>query len=59
MSNEQEHATFENPAMLMACGHVLVKESLNRLGKGNPLARFKCPYCPVESTAAQAQAIYF
>lgn len=55
----KETATQENPAMLMACGHVMVQESLARLSKGNPMARFKCPYCPTESTASQAMEIHF
>ncbi|KAJ3417138.1 hypothetical protein HDV05_006997 [Chytridiales sp. JEL 0842] len=55
----KELATEENPPMMMVCGHVLVKESLNRLSKGNSNVRFKCPYCPSESTAAQAIRIYF
>jgi hypothetical protein len=55
----KEAATEQNPAMMMACGHVIVKESLTRLCKGNQTSRFKCPYCPTESTAAQAIPIYF
>ncbi len=55
----KEQATEENPAMLLACGHVLVRESLNRLTKGNMATRFKCPYCPIESTGNQAMRIYF
>ncbi|TPX31073.1 hypothetical protein SmJEL517_g05498 [Synchytrium microbalum] len=55
----KEQATEENYPMMMACGHVVNKDSLNRLCKGNQSARFKCPYCPNESTALQAQRIYF
>ncbi|KAJ3282575.1 hypothetical protein HDU76_008678 [Blyttiomyces sp. JEL0837] len=55
----KEFGTDENPPMMMSCGHVVCKESLVRLSKGNLGARFKCPYCPSESTAQQAMRIYF
>lgn len=55
----KEQATAENPPMMMACGHVICKESLNRLCKSNTTSRFKCPYCPTESTSSQAMQIYF
>lgn len=55
----KELGTEANPPMMMVCGHVLSKESLTRLSKGSPSSRFKCPYCPVDSTAAQAIRIYF
>lgn len=55
----KELGTEANPPMMMVCGHVLSKESLTRLSKGSPSSRFKCPYCPVDSTAAQAVRIYF
>jgi E3 ubiquitin-protein transferase RMND5 len=55
----KEHGTDLNPPMMLLCGHVLGKESLMRLAKGSSSSRFKCPYCPVDSTAAQAVRIYF
>jgi hypothetical protein len=55
----KEQSTKESPPMLMACGHVISRESLMRLCKGNVNARIKCPYCPSDSTASQAQVIYF
>ncbi|KAL3897429.1 MAG: hypothetical protein SGCHY_003420 [Lobulomycetales sp.] len=55
----KEQGTEENPPMMLNCGHVLVKESLNRISKGGMSNRFKCPYCPTESTAAQAMRVYF
>ncbi|KAJ3108901.1 hypothetical protein HDU96_007376 [Phlyctochytrium bullatum] len=55
----KEQSTEENPPMMMLCGHVISKESLTRMSKGNPNLRFKCPYCPTESTAAQAIRVYF
>lgn len=36
----KERATETNPAMLIACGHVVVKESLGRLSKGKLLTSF-------------------
>ncbi|CAG8611970.1 13064_t:CDS:2 [Funneliformis caledonium] len=53
----KEQSTEENPPMMLPCGHVICKESLNKLSRGN--SRFKCPYCPHESTANQALRIYF
>ena len=47
----KEQATDENPPMMMPCGHVVAQESLQRLGKNS---RFKCPYCPGESSITEA-----
>jgi hypothetical protein len=41
-----------NPPMLLACGHVVSRESLARLAAGRP--RFKCPTCPALQTQADA-----
>lgn len=54
----REQSTAENPPMLMPCGHVLCKQSIQKLGKGN-LRTFKCPYCPLEATFSQCQQLYF
>ncbi|CAG8786290.1 3498_t:CDS:2, partial [Racocetra persica] len=51
----KEQSSEDNPPMMMPCGHVICKESLNKLSKGN--GRFKCPYCPSESTSNQAVKI--
>ncbi|RIA82533.1 CTLH/CRA C-terminal to lish motif domain-containing protein [Glomus cerebriforme] len=53
----KEQSTEKNPPMMLPCGHVICQESLNKLSRGN--SRFKCPYCPHESTANQALRIYF
>ncbi len=53
----KEQGTEQNPPMMLACGHVLCLETLNRLAKGN--GRFKCPYCPTESHTHQAIRVYF
>ncbi|QSZ37471.1 hypothetical protein DSL72_008569 [Monilinia vaccinii-corymbosi] len=54
VSKEQTSET--NPPMMMPCGHVVAKESLNKLGKSG--SRFKCPYCPNESHPKDARQIY-
>ncbi|KAL3423453.1 hypothetical protein PVAG01_05200 [Phlyctema vagabunda] len=50
----KEQTTEQNPPMMMPCGHVVAKESLQRLSKGG---RFKCPYCPNESQPKDAKQI--
>ncbi|KAJ5121886.1 hypothetical protein N7448_003019 [Penicillium atrosanguineum] len=51
----KEQATDENPPMMMPCGHVIAEDSLRRLSKGN---RFKCPYCPNESSPKDARKVF-
>ncbi|KAI8991026.1 CTLH/CRA C-terminal to lish motif domain-containing protein [Mycotypha africana] len=56
----KEQATDNNPPMMMPCGHVICKESLMRLSRSSRASsRFKCPYCPSESSADQAVQVYF
>ncbi|KAI8364988.1 CTLH/CRA C-terminal to lish motif domain-containing protein [Choanephora cucurbitarum] len=56
----KEQATDTNPPMMMPCGHVVCKESLTRLSRSSRAAsRFKCPYCPTESSIDQAVQVYF
>lgn len=50
----KEQTTEQNPPMMIPCGHVLAKETLQRLLKG---ARFKCPYCPAEGLEKDARSI--
>nr|XP_024376959.1 protein RMD5 homolog isoform X2 [Physcomitrium patens] len=54
----REQSTADNPPMLMCCGHVLCKQSIQKLTKSNS-RMFKCPYCPLETTANQCRQIYF
>jgi len=54
----KEQSTDQNPPMMMACGHVIAKESLHKLSKA-PGARVKCPYCPTESLMSAALDVYF
>ncbi|KAF5872015.1 putative regulator of gluconeogenesis protein [Botrytis fragariae] len=51
----KEQTNESNPPMMLPCGHVVAKESLQKLSKGG---RFKCPYCPVESQMKEAKQIY-
>ena len=51
----KEQTTDQNPPRMMPCGHVIAQESLQRLSKG---AKFKCPYCPVESHPTDAKPVY-
>jgi hypothetical protein len=50
----KEQTTETNPPMMMPCGHVVAKESLQRLSKGG---KFKCPYCPSESLMREAREV--
>jgi hypothetical protein len=50
----KEQCTEKNPPMMMPCGHVLARESLEKVSKGQ---RFKCPYCPNESWPRDAREI--
>jgi len=54
----KESTTPDNPPMLLPCGHVLSLGSIVKLARGLRTVRFKCPYCPVESTAAMAKALH-
>jgi hypothetical protein len=51
----KEQTTDANPPMMMPCGHVIAKDSLDRLGLR--VGRFKCPYCPNESQPSAAQEL--
>lgn len=52
----KEQATDANPPMMLLCGHVIAKESLELHSKGK--SRMKCPYCPTESRPAEAKRLY-
>jgi hypothetical protein len=51
----KEQATDKNPPVMLPCGHVLCKDSVKNVSKGN---RFKCPYCPAESVPREARQVY-
>lgn len=50
----KEQTTDTNPPMMLPCGHVLARESLQHLTKGT---KFKCPYCPSEGHTKDARQI--
>ncbi|KAB8338836.1 hypothetical protein FH972_021780 [Carpinus fangiana] len=52
----KEQSTDSNPPMMLPCGHVVARDSMNQLSRGT---RFKCPYCPIESHPKDAKKIYF
>lgn len=54
VSKEQGRDT--NPPMMLPCGHVIARESLDAHAKGK--SRVKCPYCPVECHPREAKRLY-
>lgn len=52
----KEQATDLNPPMMLPCGHVIAKESLEGHSKGKQ--RVKCPYCPQECLVRDAKRVY-
>lgn len=54
----KEQCTAENPPMRLQCGHVLCKQSIQKLARGGARP-FKCPYCPTECLEAKCQRIHF
>ena len=50
----KEQTTAENPPMVLPCGHMLARETLQKLCKGS---RFKCPYCPAEGLVKDARRV--
>src|SRR5712691_718337 len=71
----KDQSTEQNPPMMMNCGHVVSKDSLQKLSKTSGyvtrlcifpasadervFSRVKCPYCPVESMVSDALRVYF
>eukprot|EP00041_Stephanoeca_diplocostata_P006797 m.94513 g.94513 ORF g.94513 m.94513 type:complete len:382 (-) comp16544_c0_seq1:276-1421(-) len=54
----REAASTSNPPMRLPCGHVICHDSIRRIAKG-VRRRFKCPYCPMESTLNDVQKLRF
>ncbi|KAK4129640.1 hypothetical protein N657DRAFT_587814 [Parathielavia appendiculata] len=50
----KEQTTEVNPPMVIPCGHMLARDTLQKLCKGN---RFKCPYCPSEGLMRDARRV--
>ncbi|KAJ2158663.1 hypothetical protein GGF46_003596 [Coemansia sp. RSA 552] len=59
----KEQASPTNPPMMMPCGHVVCRASLDKLARGvragAAAGRFKCPYCPGMSALSEAKRVYF
>uniref|UniRef100_A0A7S1C6P1 RING-Gid-type domain-containing protein n=1 Tax=Bicosoecida sp. CB-2014 TaxID=1486930 RepID=A0A7S1C6P1_9STRA len=49
----REQTQPDNPPMLLACGHVVGKDALERLSASRG-GRFKCPTCPKVQTSSEA-----
>jgi hypothetical protein len=45
----RDQSSPDNPPMILPCGLVLCKQSIQKLARGNGRV-FKCPYCPVRPT---------
>ncbi|EGC35530.1 hypothetical protein DICPUDRAFT_152146 [Dictyostelium purpureum] len=54
----REQSTPTNPPVMLQCGHLLCKNSMQRLLKGSS-NRFKCPYCPTEQNLSNVKTVYF
>ncbi|KAL6517558.1 hypothetical protein OROMI_033259 [Orobanche minor] len=53
----REQGSKENPPMMLPCGHMLCKESINKMSKH--ARSFKCPYCPETALPDQCKQICF
>ncbi|KAE8700071.1 hypothetical protein F3Y22_tig00110562pilonHSYRG00040 [Hibiscus syriacus] len=54
----KEQSTDDNPPMLMSCGHVLCKQSINKMSN-NGSKSFKCPYCPTDINSKHCRQLIF
>lgn len=54
----KEPTSEDNPPMMMSCGHVLCRQSINKMSK-NHTRIFKCPYCPSDVDASLCRQLYF
>ena len=52
----KEQATDTNFPVMLPCGHVIARESLQMHARGK--TRVKCPYCPVECAERDAKRVY-
>lgn len=55
----RQQSTDLNPPMRLICGHVISKDSLNKLNSSTKYVKLKCPYCPVEQLASDAKQMFF
>ncbi|KAF5842388.1 CTLH/CRA C-terminal to lish motif domain-containing protein [Dunaliella salina] len=54
----KDHATPDNPPVLLPCNHVLCEHSVLKIAKGRTRT-FKCPYCPMDARADNLRALIF
>lgn len=55
----KEQTTDQNPPMMLKCGHIISKETLEVLEGNHDGHAFKCPYCPKESTYYDSVRVFF
>ncbi|KAF3508923.1 hypothetical protein F2Q69_00008735 [Brassica cretica] len=55
----KEQASDENPPMMMSCGHVLCKQTINKMSKNGAKSSFKCPYCPTDVDILRCRQLHF
>jgi len=51
----KEQTTDTNPPVVIPCGHMVCRTTLERLAHKN--SRFKCPYCPLEARADDCKEV--
>jgi hypothetical protein len=54
----RDHATPDNPPVLLPCNHVLCEQSVLKIAKGRSKT-FKCPYCPMDARTDNLRALIF
>ncbi|ESQ53294.1 hypothetical protein EUTSA_v10025455mg [Eutrema salsugineum] len=55
----KEQSSDDNPPMMMSCGHVLCKQTINRMSKNGSKSSFKCPYCPTDVDISRCRQLHF
>lgn len=54
----KEVATENNPPIMLPCGHLIAKATMDRLLAGTVRLKFKCPTCPIEATDKDSKQIF-
>ncbi|CAN8229047.1 unnamed protein product [Cochlearia groenlandica] len=55
----KEQSSDDNPPMMMSCGHVLCKQTINKMSKNGAKSTFKCPYCPTDVDISRCRQLHF
>ena len=50
----KEQTTEDNPPVILPCGHVLARSTIQKITRGH---KYKCPYCPSEGLVKDAKEI--